>query len=120
MSGESFWQQRHHSPQAAALLRFMLDGPGKGLKGAKTFLEDYFTALREYVHERRAAAEKEEKKDGESPKTEEEEEEEFQRRQQQWKEKEQELLKDVFERAFGEWSESTWMKLERSYLKFVS
>jgi hypothetical protein len=125
MTGDQFWQKWHTREQCAALVRFLLEGPGRKAKRGKTFLKDYITALRDYRKEvdrleeeereaRRAAGASEEK-----PKTDEEEEKEEAERKKKraddWKKKEAETLKKLFERAFGEWSEKDWDKFERTY-----
>ena len=114
-----------YQAQSAQLLRFLFDGPGRGLKGAKTFLKDYLTAIIEMLDERekaRKAKEKEEEgaeAEPDKPKTEEEEAEEFQKRREEWRKKEKEMLEEAFQRAFSAWKKSTWETMEKSFQKFM-
>jgi hypothetical protein len=120
MSPDEF--QFQHQSQSAAFLRFLLDGPGRGLKGAKTFLEDYLNALRFLVQERIKAEEAEEPEVREGAQTEEEEDEEFRQRgerRKKWKEEEKAFLQQVFERAFEGWDERRWKSLEAAFLQWA-
>ena len=122
MTGQNFWQSWHHEGQAAALLRFLLDGPGRTMPGAKTFLKDYLLAIRGYVQEKEKAAEAARgSEDGkQEPKTEEEEEEEYRKRQEGYRAAEEELLKEIYRRAFSGWRSVDWSKFEAAYRQFIT
>lgn len=47
-------------------------------------------------------------------KTEEEEEEQFKNRQNYWQDRQKDLLKAVYDKVFGQWTEADWAALERS------
>jgi hypothetical protein len=113
--------------QAASLLRFLLEGPGRGLKESKTFLERYLKAVREVADEWERKAEEERNKAAseakEGPKTEEEEDEEFKNRgrfAQDWAAQRKKFLEEVFNRAFGGVKDADWAKMEGSYKQSVS
>ncbi|MEN8150680.1 MAG: hypothetical protein ABFS86_12730 [Planctomycetota bacterium] len=125
LTGEDFMGKWHVSDQCGALVRFFLEGPGAKSKKGKVFLEKYITGLRSY---RKEIEEKEgaefEKRLAEGPEDEEgkseeelekEEEERMKKSAEDWREHEAETLKALFERAFGEWSDKDWNKLERSF-----
>jgi hypothetical protein len=116
-----------HESQAASLLRFLLEGPGRGLKESKTFLERYLKAVRDVADEWERKAEEELNKAAseakEGPKTEEEEDEEFKNRgrfAQDWAEQRKKFLEEVFNRAFGGVKDADWAKMEGSYKQSVS
>jgi len=102
-------------------VRFLLDGPGA--KGrSKDALATYLRNLSAFLKEQEALEKKKEgsEKPDEGPKTEEEEEKRFKAGQERWKQRERELLEEVFKRTFGAWSEGDWRSFEAAYLRFVS
>lgn len=122
MSGEDFWSKMHHTDQAGALFRFFLEGPGRS---TKNFFRDYLAALDDYVAEEEKARKEREKAAAEAapksgPKTEEEEDAEFKNRRNEWREKEEAMLRAVFERAFAKWKESDWQRLDQTWLKWMN
>ncbi len=124
------WNDFKASPgsQGGALLRFMMEGPGRGMKESKGFVERYLKALREVSWEWEKKAEEERKKaEGssapEGPKTEDEEDEEYKnrgKRAKEWEQKRKDFLQEVLNRAFGGLTDADWEKIDRAYLASVS
>ena len=106
--------------KSGAWFSFQGERIGQGRENAKTFLEDYITALREVAADLKKAEKEARGEVKEGPKTEEEEEEEFKNRSKKWKEDAKKNLRDVFDRAFGDWNEAMWRKLEGSFRKYIS
>jgi hypothetical protein len=79
----------------------------------KDLLPEYVKNLQAVV----AQIEKEEStgKDDEKPKSEAEEDAWFKKKRQGFKEKEQRILQEKFERTFGTWKESDWKTFEDAY-----
>ena len=119
--GEDFWRKRCASYEATAFVRYLLDGPGRRSSPAKDLVENYFKALRDIADEERKAREANKDKEPDSgPKTEEEEDEAFRNRQKKWRDEEEKTLKELMKRAFADWKDSDWGKLESEFLKFIS
>jgi hypothetical protein len=107
------------SAEAAQLVRFLLSKEGARCKQAKKLLETYVTALIEVVDE---INEKDKGSTGTStaPKTEEEEDARGKERAERWRQKEQDMVREVFERTFADWSEKDWESFTKAYFKFIS
>lgn len=105
--------------QTAGFIRFLMQGPGRTNPRTKDLLKNYVLALDEVL-----------RGDDEKPleagampaaaKTEEEEEEQFKNRQNYWQDRQKDLLKAVYDKVFGQWTEADWAALERSYAAFAS
>ncbi len=57
---------------------------------------------------------------GDAPKTEEEEDARGKERAERWRQKEQDMVREVFERTFADWSEKDWESFTKAYFKFIS
>jgi hypothetical protein len=107
------------SAEAAQLVRFLLSKEGARCKQAKKLLETYVTTLTQVVDEIN-------KKDegsvsiGNAPKTEEEEDARGKERAERWRQKEQDMVREVFERTFADWTEKDWSSFTKAYFKFIS
>jgi hypothetical protein len=107
------------SAEAAQLVRFLLSKEGARCKQAKKLLETYVTTLIEVVDEIN-------KKDkgsvgiSDAPKTEEEEDARGKERAERWRQKEQDMVREVFERTFADWTEKDWSSFTKAYFKFIS
>ncbi len=105
--------------QCTSMVRFIL-GPGARQKKTAGLVRNYIADLLAVV-EAEEAKEKEERKKKEGaggPKTEEEEEAEFRkRRAESWDKKEKDLLGNVFQKSFGEWSDGDWNALQSAWEK---
>ncbi len=105
--------------QTAGFIRYLMQGPGRTNPRTKDLLKNYVLALDEVL-----------RGDDEKPleagampaaaKTEEEEEEQFKNRQNYWQDRQKDLLKAVYDKVFGQWTEADWAALERSYAAFAS
>jgi hypothetical protein len=107
------------SAEAAQLVRFLLSKEGARCKQAKKLLETYVTTLIEVVDE---INEKDKGSVGISnaPKTEEEEDARGKERAERWRQKEQDMVREVFERTFADWTEKDWSSFTKAYFKFIS
>lgn len=107
------------SQQAGGFIRYLLAGPGRTNPRTKDLLRTYVLALDEVVKANDAkpldlgAAPA-------APKTEEEEEERFKSRETFWKDREKDLLKAVFDKVFGQWTDADWSAIDKSYTAFAS
>ena len=107
------------SAEAAQLVRFLLSKEGARCKQAKKLLETYITTLIAVVDE---INEKDEDpvEIGNAPKTEEEEDARGKERAERWRQKEQDMVREVFERTFADWTEKDWSSFTKAYFKFIS
>jgi len=105
--------------EAGALVRFFVNGPGAKDPKTRDVLPLYLKNLKAVIGE--IAAEEKAKEGGEEdePATEEEEDAWFKKRQNLWKEKEQRVLQDVWERTFRSWTDEQWDAFEKFYFKSV-
>lgn len=105
--------------QTAGFIRYLLQGPGRTNPRTKDLLKNYVLALDEVLR----GDDQKPLEAGAMPaqaKTEEEEEEQFKNRQNYWQDRQKDLLKAVYEKVFGQWTEADWTALERSYAAFAS
>ena len=107
------------SAEAAQLVRFLLSKEGARCKQAKKLLETYVTTLTEVVDEIKEK-DKGSVNVGDAPKTEEEEDARGKERAERWRQKEQDMVREVFERTFADWSEKDWSSFTKAYFKFIS
>ncbi len=110
--------------ESGALVRFLLSKDATRDKRTKGLLERYIISLDEVVEEREAerkAKRELEKEEGEEddeeeePETEEEEAERLSQRRELWKEREREILDDVWFRALRSLDDSDWERIEKAY-----
>jgi hypothetical protein len=105
--------------QTAGFIRYLLQGPGRTNPRTKELLKNYILALDEVLR----SDEQKPTEAGDMPaqaKTEEEEEEQFKNRESYWKDRQKDLLKAVYDKVFGQWTDADWAALERSYAAFAS
>jgi len=115
--GKSVWDNLY---QSEAFVYFLLAGDGAKTKKFREIIPTYLRYLEEVLDEQEQKKDEEDApKPREGPKTEEEEEERFRTRRENLRDREKELLEEVFRRAFADWSEADWNKLERAYLKSI-
>ena len=114
MTGSDFWSEWHRGDEAAAFVRFLVTAKSKK---HRQILEDYLGILQSIVRDAEAKEKDAKPVDTKAPETEEEEEERFKKRRDTWKEKEQELIDQIFERAFGDWTEKDWKRLADGFEK---
>lgn len=114
MTLEDLRSNNHRLDEAAALVRFLMQGGG-GTKKAKNALAQYIANVKAITEEADRGKEGESAKD--KPKTEAEEEEYYRKQANAWKEKERLVLDQAFERTFGGWSDGDWKAFEASYLR---
>lgn len=107
------------SQQAGGFIRYLLAGPGRTNPRTKDLLKAYVLALDEVVRANDAKP-TELGAAPAAPKTEEEEEERFKSRETYWKDREKDLLKAVFDKVFGQWTEADWAAIDKSYAAFAS
>ena len=107
------------SAEAAQLVRFLLSKEGARCKQAKKLLETYVTTLTEVVDEIKEK-DKGSVNVGDAPKTEEEEDARGKERAERWRQGEQDMVREVFERTFADWSEKDWESFTKAYFKFIS
>lgn len=112
---ESFSEMVNPMAQSGAFVRFLMVGPGSKNSRTKEVMRSYVRSLVDYLREQ---DEKDKKKDDKEnkPTTEEEEEAQFKARQQEWKQREKELLDEIFKRTFGSWTEDDWKAIEKAWL----
>ena len=104
--------------QAAALVRYLLDG--KGSKGKnKSLFSDYLANVRYAIDVLDQEEKGKDKERYKAPETEEEENAMFQARQERFAEREARILEMAFERTFGEWKPAKFSSFEKSYLKSI-
>ncbi len=108
---------RVHS--ATSLVRFLVAGPGARNRLTKDVLPDYLENLKAVITEMEEKDKAEKKTDSEDPTTEEEEEEQFKVEREKWQQRRQEILDQVFELTFGEWSDADWKRFEQAYYKSI-
>jgi len=117
--GGSFWSALE---QSESFVYFLIAGDGAKNKKYREIIPNYIRTLKIVLAE---MDKRPETGDGESegsstPKTEEEEEKLFRERRKNLRDKEKELIEDVFFRIFRSWDDKDWDKLERDYLKSIS
>jgi hypothetical protein len=117
MDRETFYSGRFKNDEASALVRFLLIGSGSKNKKTKNILRDYIQNLADITEEI-----KEEVSDSgrdDKPTTEEEEDEYFKKQQGAWKEKENEILQETFNRTFAGWDEKDWKAVTTAYMRTI-
>gem|GEM_PF-638417 len=107
------------SAESAQLVRFLMSKEGKRNKQAKGLLENYVTALTQVVEEINKKDNESFKAD-EAPKTEEEEDARGKARAERWRQREQDMVREVFERTFADWTDKDWDKFTKAYFDFIS
>lgn len=116
-SGSDFWSYQR---QSAMFVRYLLSPEARRTKQARDLLERYTKTLVAVIAEQKESAKSESPASEARPKTEEEEEAQAKARAESWRKKEEELLKEVFRRVFGDWSGSDWDALEKGWKAFLS
>jgi hypothetical protein len=106
--------------QADMLVRFLLSPEASRARQTKTLLFDYLQHLRDVVVELENQELDDEKE--KAPTTEEEEEALYKKKHEEWQtsEREKEVVKRSFQRAFGSWSAKDWEAFERAFVKFAN
>jgi len=123
MTTTELWQGesgRALSAECASVVRYLY-GPGAKQPKTKSLIRDYLASLLAIVQEEDAAAEAERAKGASAgaPKTEQEEEDEFKkRRKENWSQKEKDLLRKVFDKAFEGWTDADWQSLQGQWEKW--
>lgn len=117
LGASDFYEGEHRSTESAALLRFFLTGAASRNRRTKTVLEDYIKNLRAVITEIQEERASRTPEEYQAPETEEEEEERYRAQRQAWKDRESELLTQVFERTFGEWDDRDWATFDKVYYK---
>jgi hypothetical protein len=105
--------------QTAGFVRYLLAGPGRTNANTKDLLHLYISNL-DTINKERATEDKDNAGATKKAETEEEEDEQFKSRQSYWKQHEKDVLKAVFDKTFGTWSESDWNALQKSYRTWSS
>lgn len=115
LAGEAYWHDYLKIQEASQLVDFLAARGGAKDRRTKDLLPEYMKNLQAVV----AQVEKESapKDDEEKPKTEAEEDAWFKKKRQSFKEKEQRILQETFDRTFGTWKESDWKAFEDAYVK---
>ena len=117
MGREAFAARRYKRDEAAALVRYLLIGPGSKKRKTKNVFSDYLKNLAQVTAE--IEEEEEGKEADEKPTTEEEEDEYFKNKKNSWKEKEKYLLEETFSRTFAGWKETDWKAFKASYMRMI-
>lgn len=108
----------NHVRESAALVEYLMHGPGSKDKRTKGLLQNFIRDLKAVVDE----IEKEEEgtsTPSEAPKTEEEEEEMYKKRAERWKAKEKLIMERTMERTFGGWTDKDWDAFEKKYFDYI-
>jgi hypothetical protein len=116
MDPEVFWSERNRTDECAAIARFLLTGPKK----AKDALHAYLGAVSTIA--RRDEEEAKKKKpvvEGKKPKTLEEEDARFKEQNTKMRDGEKKHLEEVYEAAFGTWTDADWKSFQSSYEKSI-
>jgi hypothetical protein len=117
LSNSDNFQDENFSYEAAALMRFLLAGPGSKNRLTKNIIKDYFANLKE-VSLSLAEEDDDDEPRGEAE-TEEEEEARYKARQALGKENEQRIVEATFEATFGSWDDKDWLQFEKLYFKAI-
>jgi len=114
MDPETLSNDQNRYDECAAAARFLLTGP----KRARDALKAYFDAIG-VIARRDEAERKKSAKGGDSskPKTLEEEDAKFKAERTQRRDAEKNHLEEVYQAAFGSWSEADWKSLQSAYEK---
>lgn len=110
---DSTWNEME---QGAALVRFLLSGPGQRSKMTRTLIPDYLAALDQVLDEIEA---EEDDDDLPKPTNEEEEEAYYKQRQERWKKREREINDRTFQRVFRGWKDRDWKRFDKAYFNEV-
>ncbi len=121
LSSSSFWEKQDWGMQreTEALVRFLLSPAAQRNARTKEVLPGYIANLKAVVDEIKAEAKA--KTDGaepstpDKPKTEEEEAARFKAQRSAWKDREQRVVDQTFERTFRDWSDKDWADFEKAY-----
>jgi hypothetical protein len=112
------FQEENSAYEAAALMRYLIDGKGSKKRLTRDLLQTYYHELLTAMDEiREAESDQWDTDDG--PTTEEEEDARFKARQQQWNDREKELAELLFQRVFAEWDDDDWRTFEKDYFKEI-
>ncbi len=117
-SRDEFYKIDHAGSQAGAFVRFLLKGPKRHVSG---FIPNYMKAVMEIGAEEEAREEAQRKAEAKEKKKEMSDEEAEAAEDARFKarsSKKDDRLANIFERAFGSWSDSQWKKFEASYKGF--
>ena len=114
-TGNAFWS---HQQQSAMFVRYLMSDDARRTKQARDLVEDYIKALDAIIDEE-LAQRREDFKDEGTPKTEEEEAELARKRAERWQKEEDRLMDKIYQRVFGDWTDSDWEALERGFFDFV-
>lgn len=121
LSSSAFWEKRDWGMnyETEALVRFLLSPAAQRNSRTKDVLPSYIQRLKSVVEE--IKAEEKPALDGAppdaeaKPKTEEEEAARFKAESSRWKDREQRIVDQAFERTFRDWSEKDWADFEKAY-----
>lgn len=121
LSSSSFWDKQdwgmHYETEA--LVRFLLSPAAQRNARTKDVLQSYIANLKAVVEEIKAeekpAADVAEAAKADKPKTEEEEAARFKAERTKWKDREQRIVDQAFERTFRDWSDKDWADFEKAY-----
>lgn len=121
LSSTAFWEKRDWgmSYEAEALVRFLLSPAAQRNARTKDVLPSYIQRLKSVVEEIKAeekGAQDAAPVDADAkPKTEEEEAARFKAEATRWKDREQRVVDQAFERTFRDWSDKDWADFEKAY-----
>jgi len=116
LTSSEIWGSQDNWGQTQFFVKFLLVGAASRSAKYKNVFSDYMKALIFMLDEAAAAAdEAPDEEEAGPPKTEAEEDEAYRKRQNDWRGKEKEHLRNIMERAFGDWTVKDWAKLNSVY-----
>jgi hypothetical protein len=116
MGGEQIYSDKNRDDECAALVRYLLTGPKKAKDALRAYIGGISTIARRDEEERKKAM----KSPGDDhPKTAEEENAKFKEENTKRREAEKKHLEEVYQAAFGTWTDPDWKSFQAAYEKSI-
>jgi len=105
--------------ESGSFVRWLMVGKGSKSRLTKNLVRDLLAHLGDVLDEREEKSEEEDEDDEEDsgPTTEAEEDEEFKKGSEERNKRFQELLDEVIQRTFSDWTDKDWKALDKAYLR---